>query len=104
MDFLGVWVTGSHLIWTPKSIEWGPRSEPRRLRHLLKFKDHEVHLTCRGPWIFLGSGSLVVHLKWTPQSIEWGEPKRLWYLMKFEDHEVHLTCRGLCFFCGLGYW
>ena len=91
-----------------KSIEWGPISEPKRLQHLLKFKDHEVHLTCRGPWIFLGSGSLVVHLKWTPKSIELGprsEPKRLWHLLKFEEHEVHLTCRGpWIFFLGGGSW
>ena len=60
-------------------------------------------MSCRGPQIFLGSGSLVVHLKWTPKSIELGprsEPNRLRHLLKFEEHEVHLTCRGPWIFWG----
>ena len=77
MTCMGPWIflgSGSlvvHLKWTPQSIEWGPRSESKKLRHHLKFDDHEVHLTCRGPLMILGTRPLVGHLKWTPKSIEW---------------------------------
>ena len=81
----------------PDPIQNNPRIEPKKLRHQLKFEVHEVNLTCRGPWIILGTRSVEGHLKWTPKSIESGpgsEPKKLRHQLKFEVHEVHLTCRG----------
>ena len=76
-----------HLKWTPKSVEWGLRSELKKLRHQLKFEVNEVHLTFKGSRIILGTRSLVGHLKWTPKSIEWGpgsEPKKLRHHLKLE--------------------
>ena len=95
-----------HLKWTPKSIEWGPRSEPKKLSHHLKFDDHEVHLTCRGPLMILGTRPLVGNLKWTPKSIEWdnrSEPKNLRHYLKFfseflNSHGRFFSLNGLKYY------
>ena len=91
---LGIRSLGDNLKWTPKTIELGPRYEPKKLWHLLKFDNHEVHLTSSGPRMILGIRSLGDNLKWAPKTIELGprsEPKKLRHLLKFDEHEVHLT-------------
>ena len=77
---LGIRSLGDNIKWTQKTIELGPRSEPKKLRHLLKFDNHEVHLNSSGPWMILGIRSLGDNLKWTPKTIELGpryEPKKI---------------------------
>merc|ERR1712025_1553851 len=91
---LGIRLLGDNLKWMPKPIELGPRSEPKKLWHLLKFDEHEFHLTSLGPRMILGIRSLGDNLKWTTKTIELGprsKSKKLRHLLKFDKHEVHLT-------------
>ena len=63
---LGIRSLGDNLKWIPKTFEVGPRSEAKKLRHLLIFDNHEVHLTSSVPQMIFGIRSLGDNLKWAP--------------------------------------